>query len=115
MTPKFTKGEWQLPHFVTRKSEKDCACGFVLNESIETSVCTINCNQDKEEPQIPLEQVKANAFLICASKDIYFALEHLIQLKDWKDKHGKDEHYLKAQPIAWDNARKALKKANGNI
>lgn len=36
------------------------------------------------------------------------ALEELIQVKDWKDKNGKDEHYEKAQPLAWENARKAI-------
>jgi hypothetical protein len=35
-------------------------------------------------------------------------LENLIQLKDWKDKYGKDEHYTKHQPAAWDAARAAL-------
>lgn len=37
------------------------------------------------------------------------ALENLVQLKDWKDKHGKDEQYEKHQPAAWEAARKALK------
>lgn len=36
------------------------------------------------------------------------ALENLIQLKDWKDKYGKDEHYTKHQPAAWEAARAAL-------
>lgn len=39
------------------------------------------------------------------------ALEELVQLKEWKDKHGKDEHYLNAQPTAWNNAKEALKNA----
>lgn len=34
------------------------------------------------------------------------ALTELIQVKEWKDKYGKDEHYLKAQPIAWGNAKR---------
>ncbi len=38
------------------------------------------------------------------------ALENLVQLKDWKDRHGKDEHYKKHQPAAWDNARIVLSK-----
>lgn len=38
------------------------------------------------------------------------ALSELIQVKDWKDKHGKDEHYLKAISIAWENVRKLIQK-----
>ena len=38
------------------------------------------------------------------------AISELIQVKDWKDKHGKDEHYLKAMPIAWENVRKLIQK-----
>ena len=40
------------------------------------------------------------------------ALIELIQVKDWKDKNGKDEHYEKAQPLAWENARKAIDNSN---
>lgn len=39
------------------------------------------------------------------------ALEELVQVKIWKDKNGKDEHYLKTQPVAWENAIKALENA----
>lgn len=39
------------------------------------------------------------------------ALEELVQLKEWKDKHGKDEHFLNAHPTAWNNAKEALKNA----
>lgn len=38
------------------------------------------------------------------------AISELIQVKDWKDKYGKDEHYLKAMPIAWENVRKLIQK-----
>jgi hypothetical protein len=43
-------------------------------------------------------------------KKLESALEELIQVKDYKDKHGKDEQYKSAQPIAWKNAREALNK-----
>lgn len=39
---------------------------------------------------------------------LHEALEELMKLKEWKDKHGKDEHYKKHQPAAWDKARTAL-------
>lgn len=45
-----------------------------------------------------------------SNKELVEALEALVQVKDWKDKHGKDEHYERSQPIAWGNARKALLK-----
>jgi hypothetical protein len=35
-------------------------------------------------------------------------LENLVQLKEWKDKYGKDEHYLINQPRAWDRAKEIL-------
>jgi len=36
------------------------------------------------------------------------ALENLIALKQWKDRYGKDEHYTKLQPAAWESAKAAL-------
>ena len=36
-------------------------------------------------------------------------LQSLIDLKDHKDKHGKDKYYLKNHPLAWDYARNILK------
>ncbi len=43
-------------------------------------------------------------------RELMEALDSLVQLKDWKDRHGKDEHYEKHQPAAWDNARIVLSK-----
>lgn len=37
------------------------------------------------------------------------ALRHLVILKKYKDRHGKDKHYAEQQPIAWENAIKILK------
>jgi len=36
-------------------------------------------------------------------------LQSLVDLKDHKDKNGKDKYYLKNQPLAWDYARNILK------
>ena len=36
------------------------------------------------------------------------ALDELVALKDWKDKHGKDMEYQRDQPVAWEKARAAL-------
>ncbi len=37
-------------------------------------------------------------------------LTMLVELKEHKDKHGKDEKYLIHQPIAWENAFRLLKR-----
>ena len=37
------------------------------------------------------------------------AVRNLVALKDWKDQHGKDEHYEQFQPEAWVHVREALK------
>lgn len=57
------------------------------------------------------EERKANAHLIAAAPDLLEALQNLVQLKEWKDRNGKDEHYEKAQLIAWEAARAAISKA----
>lgn len=57
------------------------------------------------------EQEYANAKLISAAPELLEALQELLQVKEWKDKYGKDAQYLKAQPIAWKNAENAIKKA----
>ena len=67
------------------------------------------------EPKKSKSQLRSESFK--RFQDSYIemkeALEELIQLKDWKDKNGKDEHYTKEQSIAWDNARKSIEKATG--
>lgn len=41
-------------------------------------------------------------------EELVEALNALVRLKDYKDKNGKDEHYILAQPIVWEKANKAL-------
>jgi hypothetical protein len=36
-------------------------------------------------------------------------LQALVDLKDYKDEHGKDDYYLRNQPKAWEYARQVLK------
>ena len=57
------------------------------------------------------EEGKANAKLIATAPELLEALQNLVALKESKDKSGKDEYYLKSQPIAWENAKKAILKA----
>ena len=40
-------------------------------------------------------------------------LTRLVDLKDYKDKYGKDEHYLREQPVLWEKARTLLKACEG--
>ena len=57
------------------------------------------------------DELKATANLMANSYELLQALHELIQVKEWKDKYGKDEHYLKAQPTAWNSAKEVLEKA----
>jgi len=97
-----TKGEWTLRNKVKTDlritNGKD---GFVIAE-VTTGVTNFIGNH---------EEAEANAKLIAASPLLLEALNELIQLKDWKDKHGKDMHYVTSQPKAWENARNAIKEA----
>lgn len=36
------------------------------------------------------------------------SLKTLVDLKRYKDEHGKDAHYQSTQPVAWEQARRAL-------
>lgn len=40
------------------------------------------------------------------------ALRDLVSLKDWKDEEGMTPEYLRRQPVAWESARKALRKGS---
>ena len=56
-------------------------------------------------------ELEANAKLIASAPELLDALIELVEVKEWKDKHGKDEHYNNAMPIAWKNAKQAIEKA----
>ena len=76
--PKFTKGEWRLPHFVTAKEPNDCTCKFIFNESYYGSIATIDVTATGEIDDIgnpPIEEAKANAHLICAGPVMFEALK----------------------------------------
>jgi hypothetical protein len=48
------------------------------------------------------------------AKELKDILSRLVDLKDHKDKYGKDTLYLNEQPILWNIARKTLKACEGN-
>lgn len=41
---------------------------------------------------------------------LYSALKNLVELKERKETIGKDDYYLNEQPIAWEEAKRALRK-----
>lgn len=43
------------------------------------------------------------------------ALQKLVELKHWKDEHGKDEHYEECKPKAWEKAENVLSVLNNFI
>lgn len=90
----YTKGEWTVHKWETKNGIG----------------CQVNCNNEAL-CTLMYKDHEANAKLIAASPALLEALQELLQVKEWKDKHGKDEHYLKAQPSAWSNAIAAIQKA----
>jgi len=36
------------------------------------------------------------------------AIKELIQVKEWKEEHGKDAKYMQAKPTAWTNIRELV-------
>ena len=58
--------------------------------------------------ELPAEQSKCDK-LLDDNAILYACLDCLVDLKDHKDKHGKDEYYLTNQPKAWEYARQVLK------
>lgn len=60
---------------------------------------------------MPNDTMRLTDELQAAKKDalqLRIALKHLVELKDYKDKYGKDSFYELHQPIAWDVARDLL-------
>ena len=95
-----TKGNWK----VINKELFDYSSCVVGND--KTSVCHLFY-----EGRTITDEAKANAKLIAAAPKLLEALQNLVELKESKDKSGKGENYLKSQPIAWENAKKAISKA----
>ena len=46
--------------------------------------------------------------IVSGSKQIIEALDELVQVKEYKEKHGKDEQYETAKKQAWKNAKYLL-------
>lgn len=59
------------------------------------------CFIDMLEEQLTVAEIRADE----STADI---LARLVELKDYKAKYGKDEHYQKEQSVLWDIARKTV-------
>lgn len=80
-----TKSPWSVPHICLENLP--CNCTFVLSEQYMGSVCDINYSAEgadwKEGDHAPLEEARANGFLISAAPDLLSAaIEYLEAHKD---------------------------------
>ena len=106
--PRFTKGEWHLPHFVTAVDENDCTCKFILNEQYCGCIATIH----GDDGDLSLKEAKANAFLFYASRDMFHALQSFVDNVDEWLKTGEPANSEVSKAI-YDEAKKAIMKAMG--
>jgi hypothetical protein len=65
------------------------------------------------------DKERATAQMIAASHQMYSALKALVDLKEWKNVHGKDSTYTLNRDIVWAKAEYALElalnfKSNGS-
>lgn len=81
--PKFTSGPWLPGHMVDDTSS--CNCRYVLAESYCGAVCTVEIDNglrvgDGGNDAPPLEEAKANAHLIAAAPELFYALVEVLQI-----------------------------------
>lgn len=105
----YTKGKWKVTHSESKDAYN--VIGTVPGLKYKIARCPYLQLGDLGLDEMSKKEAEANARLISAAPDLLEALRGLLEVKEWKDKHGKDEHYLKAQTIAWENAKAAIKKA----
>lgn len=74
----------------------------LINAARGRDACGINHDELSAAHEAEIKELTEQAYKLAD------ALRELVQVKEWKDKHGKDEHYCKAQPIAWSNAQQTL-------
>ena len=58
----------------------------------------------KSREDLIMENIELERTALKFKKALYF----LVEVKDHKDAHGKDEWYEDAQPMAWKQAKEAL-------
>lgn len=110
--PKFTKGEWSVPHFAM--NDVRCNCAYVLSEGHMGSIATVDIDNGLEigkggNDSPALEEAIANAHLIAAAPELYAELAHLVRFFEPIEETG-----LNVPGLATLNgARAALAKARG--
>lgn len=88
MTTKHTPGPWTVPHFADPDCK--CKCAYVLCEKYAGSICEIDIGNEKPISEggndaPPLEEAKANAYLIAHAPDM---LATLRAISETIGKHG---------------------------
>lgn len=99
---KGTKGEWAIEGEAIYDPLANMWFCAIVNE--EGKILQRVYGIDKEEAE-------ANAKLIAEAPKLLETLQELVDLKDLKDREGKEGLYKTKQPLAWENARKAIEKA----
>jgi len=105
---KGTKGNWHIMEKGFNKHGNPNMIQIYATNSDLEMICEVHNDRILHARS---QDFKANANLIASAPELLNALYELIQVKEWKEKYGKDEHYLKAQPTAWKNAQEVIEKA----
>ena len=85
--------------------KQDGNSGFVIQSETNDQIGVVWTDTEDEEEINELEKLTK---LFVSSHKLLDALQQLLIVKEYKDKNGKDEIYLKSQPIAWELAKKAV-------
>ncbi len=107
--PKWTPGPWYAGHIADDTT--DCNCASIVSEYCCGSIAYVTVDNGKSigdggNDGPPLEQAKANSFLIAEAPGLYEALERLVKFID-------DCDFRFAQGDTVKTARIALAKARG--
>lgn len=87
---------------------QDGNSGFIIQSETNDQIGVVWTDTEDEEE---INEAEKLTKLFIASPKLLDALQQLLIVKEYKDKNGKDEIYLKSQPIAWELAKKAVLEA----
>ena len=82
--------------------------GFIIQSGTNDQIGVVWTDTEDEEE---INEAEKLTKLFIASPKLLDALQQLLIVKEYKDKNGKDEIYLKSQPMAWELAKKAVLEA----
>jgi hypothetical protein len=110
--PKWTPGPWTPGHIVD--DNHSCACRYIFgNDGRMGSVATVSLD-DGENDSPPVEEAKANSYLIAAAPDLYEALTAFMETYR-VDAGLCDDPESRETFGCWVKARSALAKARGEV